>query len=111
MRPAGIGVVRIVSAFAPLLLTPALSRAINNGTLNFGGGEKDIVLLIPWLLWSIAFATAALVCWRRHVRLGSSLLWATAWATGILTSIALAFALLAPRLLGWKRPHLVRAAV
>src|SRR3989442_14953052 len=88
--------VRIVSAFIPLVLTPALSRAINNGTLNFGGGEKDIVLLAPWLIWSVGFATAALVCWRRHVRLGPSLLWAAAWATGVLMLIALAFALLAP---------------
>src|SRR5438128_6537986 len=109
MRPAGIGVVRIVTAFAPLLLTPALSRAINNGTLNFGGGEKDIVLIIPWLLWSVGFAAAALVCWRRHVRLSRSLVWSATWATGIVLSIALAFALLAPGLLGSERPRVVRA--
>ena len=86
MRPVGIGVVRIASAFTPLLLTPALSRAINNGTLNFGVGEKDII--------------AALVCWGRHLRLGRSLAWSTAWATGIVMSIAFAFSLLAPGLLG-----------
>ena|SRR5438093_11955673 len=103
MRPAGIGVVRIVTAFAPLLLTPALSRAINNGTLTFGGGEKDIILIIPWLLWSVGFATAALVGWRRHVRLSWSLVWSAAWATGIVMSIAFAFALLAPGSLGLQR--------
>src|SRR6266480_3656103 len=99
MRPAEI-VVRIVTAFVPLLATPALSRAINNGTLNFGAGDKDIVLIIPCLLWSVGFATAALVYWRRHVRLSRSLVWAAVWATGIVMSSALAFALLAPGLLG-----------
>jgi hypothetical protein len=91
-------VIRIVTAFAPLLLTPALGWAINNGTFNFGGGEKDIILLVPWLVWAIGFATAALVYWSRRTDLGPSLLRAAVWATGVLLVAGLAFALLA---LGW----------
>jgi len=89
--------IRIITALAPLLLTPALGWAIGNGTLNFGGGEKDIILLIPWVVWAIGFATAALVYWWRHAGLGPSLLWAVAWATGVLIFVGLAFALLAWR--------------
>jgi hypothetical protein len=63
-------VIRIMTAFAPLLLTPVLGWAINNGTLNFGGGEKDVILLVPWLVWAIGFATAALVYWWRQAGLG-----------------------------------------
>ena len=93
-------IARIITAFTPLVLTPALRWAIANGSLNFGGGEKDIILLVPWIIWSIGFATAALVCWRRHVRPAPTILWALAWATGILLVFALAFALLAPKLFG-----------
>ncbi len=82
-------VVRISTALAPLMVTPALIKAIADGWLNFGGGEKDIVLVVPRLIWSIAFAALALVNWRRHMRLGQSLVRAVAWATGGVMLLAL----------------------
>jgi hypothetical protein len=88
---------RILTAFAPLIVTPALGWATNEGYLNFGGGEKDIILLIPWVLWSMIFAAGSLVCWRRRISLGRSLLWATAWATATLVVLWL---VLARRLIG-----------
>ncbi len=66
-------VVRLTTALLPLVLTPALASAINRGLLNFGGGEKDIILVVPWVLWSAAYATAALVYWRRRAGLARSL--------------------------------------
>ena len=92
--------IRFATALVPLALTPALGSAINAGTLNFGGGEKDIILLIPWVLWSLAYAVAALVYWRRRVRLGSSLLLAFSWATGLTLALGLMLTLLAPHFIG-----------
>ncbi len=92
-HPAG----RILTALGPLMITPGVSWAIAGGYLNFGGGEKDIILLVPWVLWSIIFASAALLCWWRRVALGRSLLWATVWATGTLVVLGL---VLGPVLLG-----------
>jgi len=95
--PLGHRVGRLITAGLPLMLTPVLGWAINAGHLNFGGGEKDIILLVPWLLWSTIFAVGALVCWRRRVPLGRSLLWAAAWATG---GLLLLWLVLVPSLLG-----------
>src|SRR5262249_7630276 len=92
--------IRLVTALLPLALTPALASAINAGILNFGGGEKDIILLIPWVLWSLAFAVVALVYWRRKRTLGSSLVLAASWATGLILSLGVIFTLLAPHFIG-----------
>lgn len=52
---------QVVLALAPLLLTPALIYGLAEGVLDFGGGEKDIILALPWLLWSIVFAICSFV--------------------------------------------------
>ena len=57
--------VRVGTALLPLGLAPLLLILIGDGRLNFGGGEKDILLLIPWVLWSTAFAVSSLVLWHR----------------------------------------------
>lgn len=93
-------VVRIGTALAPLIATPVLVKAIADGSLNFGGGEKDIVLVIPWMIWSIAFAVFALVNWRRHIGLRQSLVRAVAWATGGMMLLALVLMLVGPILIG-----------
>ncbi|OFV99325.1 MAG: hypothetical protein A3F68_06860 [Acidobacteria bacterium RIFCSPLOWO2_12_FULL_54_10] len=49
----------------PLLLTPAWVMLISEGYLNFGGGDKDIILLIPWLIWSLLFAIIFGIWWAR----------------------------------------------
>ena len=59
--------------------------AIAEGYLNFGGGEKDLIMLIPWLIWSILFAIVFAICWAKRMPLRR----ATAYASGI------AFAVLA----------------
>ena len=57
--------VRIATAFTPLALAPALGYLIAEGFVNLGGGEKDLLWMLPWLLWSLVFAVSALVLWRR----------------------------------------------
>ena len=57
---------RLLGAFGPLLLTPVLFFALAEGYVNLGGGDKDILMVLPWLLWSVVFAVSALVLWRRR---------------------------------------------
>ncbi len=64
--------VRLAVAFAPLAATPLLLTGLASGRLDLGGGEKDLVWLLPWTLWSLLFAVASLGFWRRGWRLGRS---------------------------------------
>lgn len=57
---------RLVTALLPLALTPLLMFAIADGYLNFGSGEKDLFMLLPWMLWSLVFALSAFVLWWRR---------------------------------------------
>ena len=52
---------QIILALIPFLLTPALIYGLAEGVLNFGGGEKDIILALPWLIWSVLFAICSFV--------------------------------------------------
>lgn len=52
---------QVILALIPLLLTPALIYGLAEGFLDFGGGEKDIVLALPWLIWSVVFASCSFV--------------------------------------------------
>lgn len=44
-----------------LALTPLLGFFIADGYLNCGGGEKDLLLFIPWILWSLLYLIFFLV--------------------------------------------------
>jgi hypothetical protein len=88
--------VKLLIAFIPLLLTPLLGLLIAEGLLNLGGGEKDLLLLIPWLLWSLLFLVAYLFFWWRGLTVGKSsayallvptLLLLVAWITLYLFSV------------------------
>lgn len=65
---------RVIIALLPLALVPVLVHLIASGRLDLGGGEKDLVWVLPWLLWSLLFAASSLVLWRRGWSLSSSLL-------------------------------------
>ena len=56
---------RFATALLPVALVPVLVRLIAGGQLDLGGGEKDLVWVLPWLLWSLLFAASSLVLWRR----------------------------------------------
>ena len=66
-------IVRISSALLPLLLTPILLIALAEGYVGFGGGEKDLILVMPWAVWSLIFAGTAFTLWRRRWPLMPSL--------------------------------------
>ena len=65
--------VRITTALIPLALVPVLVNLIANGRIDLGGGEKDLVWILPWSLWSLLFAASAMVLWRRGWSLSRSL--------------------------------------
>lgn len=54
-------VVQAIIAIVPLLLTPVLFYVLAEGVFNLGGGEKDIIWVFPWLIWSTIFAVCSCV--------------------------------------------------
>ena len=52
----------------PLALVPAFFFATAEGLLNFGGGEKDIILVFPFAVWAILYAISFAVMWMRGKR-------------------------------------------
>ena len=57
---------QVMLALIPFLLTPVVIYGLAEGFLDFGGGEKDIILALPWLIWSVVFALCsfALIYYR-----------------------------------------------
>jgi len=55
----------LIVSLLPLALTPVLGYLLAQGYINLGGGEKDILVLLPWMVWSLVFAVSSWVFWRR----------------------------------------------
>jgi hypothetical protein len=56
---------RVIIALLPLAFVPVLVQLIAGGLLDLGGGEKDLVWVIPWFVWSLIFAISSFVLWFR----------------------------------------------
>jgi len=56
MDPALQTVGKVGVAIGPLLATVAFAWLLTEGPVSFGGGEKDIFLAVPLLVWSVVFA-------------------------------------------------------
>lgn len=82
---------RLLVAIVPLLLTFVFVWLIS-GPLSLGGGEKDLFLAVPLLLWSVLFLSAILVLGWRKVSLGRSAAVAAGIATALLVVTWVAFA-------------------
>lgn len=72
---------RLALSVLPLGLTPLLGYLIAGGRLNFGGGEKDIFLLIPWILWSSLYLGYFIRGWVLRASIKRCLLRAVSGAT------------------------------
>ncbi len=94
-------IVRALVAFAPLALTPLLLWLLGNGGLSFGGGEKDMLLVFPWMLWSICFAIVFLVKSRTMKGYVRPIVRGLGWATGLLILLWLVLFLATVVLPGW----------
>ena len=57
---------RIAIALFPLALAPVLVRLVVDGQIDPGGGEKDLVWVLVWILWSVLFAISSFQLWRRR---------------------------------------------
>jgi len=44
-----------------MLITPGVIYILSQSWLDFGGGEKDILLVIPYFVWAFIFFVVALV--------------------------------------------------
>ena len=62
-----------VVAAIPLLLSPALLFALAEGWLDFGGGEKDIILVFPYFIWALVFFLCGVILISKHWPLGQCL--------------------------------------
>ena len=88
---------RLAVALAPLGLCLALGWGVAGDVLGFGGGEKDILLLLPLALWALVFALASLALWARGMAPGR------ASAMAALIGLALTAAAVAALLFGFAR--------
>jgi len=70
---------RTMLSLLPIALTPVLFYALAGGVLNLGGGEKDILFVVPWLLRALVFAGSCWILWFRGHALGAGL-WRAALA-------------------------------
>ena len=71
-------IVRTAVALLPLACAPLLVYLIGDGHISFGGGEKDLVWVLPWFLWSLLFGLTSLGLWYR----GWPALRSTVWSVG-----------------------------
>lgn len=75
---------RLALALLPLALTPLWGFLLGEGYVNLGAGCKDILALIPWVVWALGYFIASLICGRKGTPLLKSAGYAAAGATGFL---------------------------
>ena len=78
---------RLILCIIPLALTPLLALLIAEGHLNFGGGEKDLLLLIPWIIWSLIYAIIFIILWAKRKNLKNIVYLAAGGSTGMMILI------------------------
>ena len=78
---------KIAICLLPLALTPLWGFLISEGYLNLGGGCKDIILLIPWLLWSLVYSVFFIVLWIRGRPFGQLIAYSVAGASGVIVLV------------------------
>lgn len=91
---------RLLLALLPLLATPVFGHLLAEGLLNLGGGDKDILMVIPWLAWSILHLGYSILFWIRRTPLWRSALLSGLLGLFTLLAVALIMSVVAPALLG-----------
>jgi hypothetical protein len=86
-------ILRIAIALLPFTFTPVILYLIASGHLDLGGGEMDLLVVLPCLLWSFLFAVTSLILWRRSWPVVRSTVWSAiaAFAGLLVTAVFLAF--------------------
>ena len=78
---------KLILCLVPLALTPLWLFLISESYLNFGGGDKDVVLLIPWVLWATLYLVFFVVAWSRRLETKTILRWSVGGATAVLAVV------------------------
>ncbi len=71
-------ILRTAICIFPFAVTPLLAYLIAEGLLNFGGGEKDLLLLIPWLIWSAIFLVVFIITWIKRLSIKMGIVYSVA---------------------------------
>ena len=77
-------IITLILCFLPLGLTPLFGYLLAEGWVNLGGGEKDLLMLIPWLIWSLTFSIVFIVFWVKKRSLQTIIIYAVTAATALL---------------------------
>jgi hypothetical protein len=72
---------KLLLAVTPLLLGLLFGWLVMDGHLNFGGGDKEILLAVPVLLWALAYLGCYATLWWRRSTLGRMLALSASFAT------------------------------
>jgi hypothetical protein len=59
---------KIILLTIPLLLTPLWVFLIAEGIVTLGGGDKDLLVLIPYLFWSLLYLVSGIIFWKHSLR-------------------------------------------
>jgi hypothetical protein len=84
----------LFAGLLPLVLTPVFGFLLAEGHLDLGGGEKDLIWVLPWALWALVYAISFLVLWARKWPLVRGVLRSSAIATLGILLVGLTLALL-----------------
>ena len=74
---------KLLFAITPLLRTILFAGLVMEGHFTFGGGEKDVLLVVPLLLWSFAYLFCYLVLWWRRAAIKRAI----AQSAGVATAL------------------------
>lgn len=86
---------RLLAAVLPLLLVCVAVWLLMEGHVSLGAGDKDILLVLPLLGWSLAFLLAYALCWilgigpvrsALHAAIVSTILLALGWLVALVLS-------------------------
>lgn len=78
---------RLILSLIPILLTPLWVYLIANSYLNFGAGEKDLFLVIPWVVWAFLYLLIFIIAWIKRKSTLRIVFYSAAGATGLLAVI------------------------
>ncbi|HSG30143.1 MAG TPA: hypothetical protein VLB82_01205 [Thermodesulfobacteriota bacterium] len=89
---------KIIGAIWPLIVFPAVLFLTIQGTLDLGGGEKDIVIAIPMLAFTLIYLVSYVILTKKKKRTFIAVMLSAGISLVLLFVITLVFA----QLLGVK---------
>lgn len=72
---------RILSLLWPITLPTAFYVGVMRDRINLGGGERDIVLVVPLALFAALYVLTGLIFWAHVMPPGRSA-WRSVWLAG-----------------------------